>query len=450
MTVAAIEYCPDSPARNELLQESNLIVILQNGGHVILNELGDEYMLQSKYLMPAVANGLVLTADFASKLYEKDRPLFMDVLRHTGQPFEQYAAFSDDMRNDSTIGTAILTTNENFAEDSWAFRFSKDIPEHVALNHIDRLMQIAKEEHVPYGVDADLWNEKDIAISLCKIRGAHFSRVSAALKADVDVAKAAFSGRGLYRVIFQTPQDLFRQNHDLAAMALEASDVEGIGWSGPGDIYRHFGQQVCSSRAVVMAWLRKGLPTRHFHGLGQFRDDTSVALEVLLNYQGEDVPKLLNYFSSSILGDKAFMMSVVQAHPKLLHDASKELLSDFDFMLQGVSMSKEVLVRFSHENGDFDLLADFAMEVRARLEVTDSFVLHFFGAISIDPSTSKHSKRRRTGRKTDDRCHLRMLDLGEETASSIKRKIAEYAGIPVGPQLKLLRAAVENLQYWGY
>jgi len=127
---AAIEYVPKGPTRDEMLHESNLLVLIKNGGHMVLNELGEEYMLDREYLLPAVENDMVLSAEISTKLYSSDRPLFMDVLRHTSKPFEQYNTFSDDVRGDAAIGTAILKTNA-FKKGSWAYRFSKDIPEDV-------------------------------------------------------------------------------------------------------------------------------------------------------------------------------------------------------------------------------------------------------------------------------------------------------------------------------
>jgi len=446
---AAIEYCPKGPTRDEILQGSNLVVLLENGGHSVLAELGDEYMLQSKYLMPAVKNGMVLTADFASKLYKEDRPLFMDVLRRTSQPFEQYGVLPEDIRSDATVGTAILKTNESFDEASWAFRFSKDIPEDVIRDHIDRLMTIAKNERVTGG--GDIWDSKPIAVSLCKILGDNFTRVSTRLKTDVDVAKAAFSGLVFFHTIRNTPQALFRQNHDIAAMAIKALDAHHISWHTRSDIFRHFGHEVCSSRVVFMEWVRKGFPTRHHYGRTiPFANDGSVALEAIKNFQGGNVGEVFSEFSTRLRGNKAFMVSAVQANPEVLKFATEGLLTDFDYMLRGVSVSKEVLKPFSHKGREFDQLADFAAEVRDRLADADGYVIHFLGAIALDPSPGKRSKRRRTGRRTDNCCHLRMLDLGYETGAVIKRKIAEFAGIPVGPELKMLRAALENLQFWGY
>ena len=61
---------------------------------------------------------------------------------------------------------------------------------------------------------------------------------------------------------------------------------------------------------------------------------------------------------------------------------------------------------------------------------------------------NRANKRRRTGRKSDNRCHLGML--GGEGSESIKRTIAGYADISVGSDLKMLRSALENLEFWGY
>jgi hypothetical protein len=446
---AAIEYCPMGDTRDELLEDdANLIVLIENGGHCVLKELGEEYMLQSKYLIPAVKSGMLLPADFAAKLYEQDRPLFMDVLLHTSKPFAQYYKLPEDIRSDSSVGMAILK-RDDLDEGSWAFRFSKEIPEDVARSHIDALMKLAKEEHVRDTNGSGIWDEKAIAVALCKINGENYSRVSSRLKSDVDVAKAACTGKFDTFTLKQIPQTLLRSNHNVAAMALKAcATSSNPGWHVRSDVYRHFGQQVMSCRAVFLEWIRKGWPTRHQFGRTiPFFHDSGVALEAIKNCESENVGDVLSEFSSRVRGDKAFMVSAVQANPEVLHCASADLLHDFDFMLRGISVSKDVLKPFSHKDREFDQLADFAAEVRERLEATDGFILDFFGAVSISPSNRKRSKRRRTVR---GKCNLRMLDLGYETGSVIKRMICEYADIPVGPELKLLRAALENLEYWGY
>ena len=94
---SAIQYVPKCQARDEMLEENNLIVLIENGGHCILEELGEEYMLKRKYLLAAVKNGMIIPEDISLKLYEQNRSLFKAVLRHTNQPFKQYEAFPESI-----------------------------------------------------------------------------------------------------------------------------------------------------------------------------------------------------------------------------------------------------------------------------------------------------------------------------------------------------------------
>ena len=454
---SAIQYVPKCPARDEMLEENNLIVLIENGGHCFLQELGEEYMVKRKYLLAAVKNGLIIPHDISLKLYEQNRSLFKSVLHHTNQPFEQYAAFPESIRDNSNVGTDILTTNTSFDEKSWAFRFSKDIPKDVMRNHIEPLMNMARDPYA-YPLGEDFWDDKSIVISLCKINGENFASVSTRLRADVDVAKAAFKdGRVSRNTILKCPQTLFEANHSIATLAIGACWERSPSWYTRSELFRHFGQAT-SSRPFLLAWLKKGWQTRYLYGRNiPFFNDSAMALEAIKDVEdGErSAADILRDFSPQLRGDKSFILKALEANPTVIKCASEDILYDFEFLLRGISTSRAALAPFTHRGNDFDLIADFSTSVRETLSLTDGVVLHFFGAMSIDPSSSlsgskRANKRRRTGRTTDNRCHLRMLDLGGEGGMWIKRNIAQFADIPVGPRLKMLRDALENLKFWGY
>jgi hypothetical protein len=144
------------------------------------------------------------------------------------------------------------------------------------------------------------------------------------------------------------------------------------------------------------------------------------------------------------------MMKAVKANPLAFKEAGANLFEDFDYMLLGISTSKASLLNFyHHQENIFHRFSSFATTVREEISLADGFVSDFLGAMSIDsPGRKRAKKRRRTGQKSDNRCHLGML--GGERSESIKLTIAEYADIPVGSDLKMLRDAIENLEFWGY
>jgi len=105
------------------------------------------------------------------------------------------------------------------------------------------------------------------------------------------------------------------------------------------------------------------------------------------------------------------------------------------------------------------LLVLFAERVRARKQSIDTFVVDFFGGImmnrlalsSPEPPKKKTRRGRRKGTtSTSKNCHLPLLDVGMETGMALKKLIAEFAGIPLGHDYKLLLNAEKHLELFGY
>ena len=106
-------------------------------------------------------------------------------------------------------------------------------------------------------------------------------------------------------------------------------------------------------------------------------------------------------------------------------------------MLIAVGQSRMTLSHNDYHSGkQFVLLTKFSSTVRERLETSDAFILTFLRGISTFEQHCAPAKR----------CRLPLLDTGDD----IKRLIAQFAGIPVGKEVRLLRAALENLEFWGY
>jgi len=97
-------------------------------------------------------------------------------------------------------------------------------------------------------------------------------------------------------------------------------------------------------------------------------------------------------------------------------------------------------VCFSEE--DFDFLVAFAIYVRDKLSLYDDvFVRQILCGIA---ATESHVT------PPANRCRLSMLDRGLETGIIFKRTIAEFLGVPLKVELRLLRSASEGLTKYGY
>ena len=87
---SAIQYCPKGPVRSELLRGSNLITIIKNGGYWALDDSDFPCVWKRKHDLAAVENGVIFCADYMEELRNEDEALFMDILRHSSCPFDQY------------------------------------------------------------------------------------------------------------------------------------------------------------------------------------------------------------------------------------------------------------------------------------------------------------------------------------------------------------------------
>lgn len=451
----ALEYCPESPVRDNMLKGSNLKMILRNGGCMALNEKDDNYWCDPEYFLAAVEGGMWFSnAEFLSELYKNDRPLFMDVLRLSDFPFDQYEAIPIEIQRDPSIGLAILRTNQSIGKFKLAHHLSTDISDDKALcKHMKTLMKFAAQGHaIPGG---ELWTDKAIVVSLCKFNGDYLQHAYTPLVSDPDVLRAAFSGPVSSGTIYRVPLTVFEQHHDIVAMAVKfCRDSNPNHWRSPQwKMYRRLGAGIVTQPQVMLEWARRGWYITWGAPHSVVYCNEAVALEAL-KHCGEASWKIellrRRLPNKKLQGDKAFMLSAIEANPIALKLARCSLLRDYDFMLRVVSSGRESLMHIRHQGKEFDALAACAAHVRSKLAVTGGFVIQFLGAIAIDPPETNRSKRRRTCRGPEKRCHLRMLDFGSETAESIKRTIAEFADVPIGPELKILHSALDTLQFWGY
>ena len=212
-------------------------------------------------------------------------------------------------------------------------------------------------------------------------------------------------------------------NHDLATMAVKACRDTWSPYNVQSDFLRHLGNRLFSCKSFFLAWVQRGWRTGTHRGAdtSSLRTDRAIALEAIKNAKSQNIREIFSSFLPYRRSrDKDFMMEAVTTNPLAFKEASGYLFEDFDYMLLGISASKASLLPFTHKVDDFSRFAKFAATVRERISLAEGFVLYFLGAMSIDSTGgNRANKRRRTGRKSDYRCHLGML--GGEGSESIKR-----------------------------
>ena len=442
---ASLQYCPKGPTRKAMLKEPHLTTVLSSKyGGGMLEFAPKKLRMQSKYLMLAVDNGMYIPDKMLAELYEEQRSLYVKVLRRSRFPY----SLKHPRPGDTELGLAFLA-NDCLAGTLAEF-LKKDVPTRVLKKHMKTLIMLARADSAK-SLSTPAKDDFFIMLALCKADDSCYEYASPRLKKDVRIAKVVLQSDVVsLKTILAVPKGLFATHHELACLAIKACDVNAgtdTSWPrGENMLFNHFGEEVLSQKDVILEWVRRGwqLPALNFRELP--RDEAEPILLETLKHLPKEVHTFygcINRFSNSFRRDKAFLKKAVRMNTKVIsYPLTEEYFNDFDLMLAAVASSRKALQYFTHKDHGLDKMLEFATLARERLALVDGFVTNFLGGISIPPA-----KRRRGAKNL---CHLPLLDFGYETGAGIKGRIAEFAGIPMGPELKLLRPALENLKFWGY
>jgi len=249
------------------------------------------------------------------------------------------------------------------------------------------------------------------------------------------------------------PSQVYKADHALAVTAIQT-----YGGDKPKSLRAHFPASVFSDRKVLLAWLeREDFPYDNFITpeliqQGNYSKDREVLLAIV-KYRNS----LSGLGCGEMLRDRAFVKECLAVSGRILENlhggrARRRYWNhphfrqecpfsrwDFELMLIAVGQSRMTLSHNDYHSGkQFVLLTKFSSTVRERLDMTDAFILTFLRGISTFEQHCAPAKR----------CRLPLLDSGG--GDEIKRLIANFADIPVGKEVRLLRAALANLEFWGY
>ena len=220
---------------------------------------------------------------------------------------------------------------------------------------------------------------------------------------------------------------------DLVADAIRSFNTDEI-W----ELFEFIDRDLWSDRRVAHAWLAKGGNYLHEVFPDEFKNDKEAFLLI-----AEHFPPDFQYASEYLCNNKEFLMQVVDKNATLFKNVSSRLARDFDLALVafGGSGAQSRDLAGSHydvnDRDDLTFLFSFALKVRAKIVSHDNFVKRVLCGMSA--------------RHVDgDGFHLPLLDQGDETSLAYKKLLAEFLGVPMGSELRLLRRASTNLAIWGY
>ena len=187
------------------------------------------------------------------------------------------------------------------------------------------------------------------------------------------------------------------------------------------------------NREVCLAWIRAG---------GEFLDEMEANFdddeEILLAMVEMNTEEYLFSLPSRFLKDEDFMRKAVTKNGGILREAVSDM--PFDIKLLAFASHPDIVQNYEFTNvnsEDFIFLMKLSSEIRQRLLVHESFVTFVYGF---------HAGRMHKPSATP----IVMLECGRDTSYVFKRLVADYLGIPLGEELRLLRRASEHLENWGF
>jgi hypothetical protein len=431
-----LQFVPEgSDVWKTMLKRENLKTFLTdgNGGGDILQFASPRDQMDENLVLLAVKNGLSDIPDLAM-MYRGDFTLLKKVLKLSSK---LYWNLPSEFQAKRELGLEALSSE--FLDERTADLIVSCIP--ALLKETEPMMCVASRGY--YAVlsrcSEEIRDNKAVMVAACSVNGLSLGIASARLRPDPDVVRAALTSGNLdWDYIFKLPREFFLRHAGIVELAINVCD----GDDRERRLCTHLNFAAVQNRTIFLARIRKGwLSRRYYHLLSSDFTRFKPEDEVLLALVASDW-RFLRTAHLSKRSSRAFMQKAIEVDGRVLVFADEHLRHDFDMMLLAIGSDRKTLQAFSHREGlHLHELTAFAEKVRERLDVADTFILNFLRGITVDTTP------RRAPRK---RCHLPRLDCGYETGAHFKREIAEFAGVPIGPQLKLLRNASANLEFWGY
>jgi len=293
-------------------------------------------------------------------------------------------------------------------------------------------------------------NNKELMLQLISYSAIVYAAIpdNSPLKTDFDVVQATLT-QSPWR--FRDVPEQFQERHP--GLMGEAFARMPLGFKVARDlVVNDIAWSMWNHREFVRGWMRGGgdyyshrIPYIHF------QEDDEIAQHVA-KHSFVVIPEVTDW---TLIGDrrsnKSFMIDFAENNPWNFRYIDRDLMNDYDLWVAalsgkwGLAFGVPVHLMRSPEysnlrvpNGEWLYERAFfraANYVRNKLQMHHAFVKLVLGSVRD---------------KKEGPSVLATLDFGVETFSPFMKKIAEYAGIPMGKEIGRLRRARENLAKRGY
>jgi hypothetical protein len=316
---------------------------------------------------------------------------------------------------------------------------------------VQYLVQYFVGEELFQWLPPDMRQDKEVMLLACQAHGQFLEYCDEVLWYDRDIVQAALQ---------QSPlaADFLPEVVQLLHIPAIVQAIRDCSEDDIDELTHIVEEEVWLQRDVILAWIGRGRDVR------EVWDDFDVMLAD---------PR-----HAWISNDETLWLTMAEFNEEEFRDlAPEELKSNVNFMRQCVEVNGRVLscalvddlllhvdtllatsfATSSHaieefiESVDFEFMVKASRQIRDLVELYQGFVYVLCGIqftpfpYNEEPSNSENQQQ-----EMQPQCYLPLLNRGLETSLILKQAIADYAGVPRGKQLRLLRQASTNLAAWGF
>jgi hypothetical protein len=457
---------PDCPARRELLDHRDYLTqVLVEGGGAVLDDAPEKFRKDRELIMMAVQNGYTNSVWIVQQLLldgtrapGDDMDYLMGLVAASNSVNEFYNKLPPYLQKLPEVANAVI---RNTVTGTLSTNTMTTIARCVPALSNDEILAAIRQGCIAF-LQVDkmqiLLKEKEFVCMLCRVDGNCLQFATMDICRDNKCLLAALQGetpisiRLLLQIYAGRPP---QQNWNITEAVAEALIRLAVkeSHSTKMQINDMISNLIYTRKKVFLACCETNWPNfRHNHTEFWFanRKDEDLALKVLkIVKDGRYAFNFLAY-STNLSYNLSFMKRAAVIAPKIIQSCRglRHFCDSFEVQVAAVGSSREALLDMRHSGKDFERFVKLSEDLHKKLHKIDGFVLHFLGGICIASPPPKKCSRKQGQKTSPGVCHLPMLNLGGDNL--IKRSIAEFADIPIGPTYKLMREASANLAFWGY
>jgi len=367
-----------------------------------------------------------------------------------------YSILPENLKKDEEVAIALLESgcDEINEMTNTVPSLCKSKRALIAMLHVNDIADRGNDEIDRFIEDSPFCGDKEMMILACNMNDRNLEVVDKTLFEDRDFMEKVKHPDA----ITKSSEEFQLSNLDLVALAisrLREYNIESHWWC------EDISFKIWSNRSVVMKWL-----TREEGGLHY--DDRHILefLYHLIEDEDEEITPLfsdkevvslsvrrrpleLQYAHKELKNDKMFILqcvrnSGVKEPDRILEYVPEMIRYDYDIMAAAISKSDGNVIdcwNILKSDADAEFLTTLLHQTKTKLELHDVFIKVFLMGASRDDQHTFHPSLRSP---------LPMLNQGAETSIKLKKKIAEYAGVPIGQSYIEMKGAIAALQRFGF